>query len=97
MNTNQHQTQAACAAATTHAQALPHMDIDHVKALEDIAEVISAVLCDVPDRIHKAALRDALQTILDVAVENDHRGNFGLFEAFGAETGGQGDDFGVTP
>lgn len=83
MNAN-HQTTTAA----TQAAHLPKMDIDHVKALQDIAEVLSAVLCDVPDRIHKAALHDALQTILDVAVENDHRGSYHLFSQFGAEEEG---------
>ena len=89
MNANHQTTMAAGREAATLAVIQPRMDIDHVKALQDIAEVLSAVLCDVPDRIHKAALHDALQTILDVAVENDHRGSYHLFSQFGAEEEGQ--------
>mgnify|MGYP000919645890 FL=1 len=89
MNANHQTTMAAGREAATLAVIQPRMDIDHVKALQDIAEVLSAILCDVPDRIHKAALRDALQTILDVAVEHDHRGSYHLFSQFGAEEEGQ--------
>ena len=85
MNANHQTTADAGREAATMAVSQPKMDIDHVKALQDIAEVLSAILCDVPDRIHKAALRDALQTILDVAVEHDHRGSYHLFSQFGAE------------
>ena len=88
MNANHQTTMAAGREAATLAVIKPWMDIDHVKALHDIAEVLSAVLCDVPDRIHRAALYDALQTILDVAVENDHRGSYHLFSQFGAEEEG---------
>jgi len=88
VNANHQTTMAAGREAATLAVIQPRMDIDHVKALQDIAEVLSAVLCDVPDRIHKAALHDALQTILDVAVENDHRGSYHLFSQFGAEEEG---------
>ena len=88
MNANHQTTAAAGREAATQVSIQPQMDIDHVKALQDIAEVLSAILCDVPDRIHKAALRDALQTILDVAIENDHRGSYHLFSQFGAEEEG---------
>jgi hypothetical protein len=88
VNANHQTTAAAGREAAVQAVILPKMDIDHVKALQDLAEVLSAVLCDVPDRIHKAALRDALQTILDVAIENDHRGSYHLFTQFGAEEEG---------
>lgn len=88
MNANHQTTMAAGREAATLAVIQPRLDIDHVKALQDIAEVLSAVLCDVPDRIHKAAMHDALQTILDVAVENDHRGGYHLFSQFGAEEEG---------
>lgn len=89
MNANHPTTIDAGREAATLAVTQPKMDIDHVKALQDVAEVLSAILCDVPDRIHKAALRDALQTILDVAVEHDHRGSYHLFSQFGAEEEGQ--------
>jgi hypothetical protein len=88
VNANHQTTIAAGREAATQAVILPKMGIDHVKALQDVAEVLSAVLCDVPDRIHKAALRDALQTILDVAVEQDHRGSYHLFSQFGSEEEG---------
>jgi hypothetical protein len=71
--------------AATQAVTTPAMPEEAVKALQDIAEALAAIIPEVPDRIHKAAVRDAMQFLLDVAIENDHRGRYRLFTQFGDE------------
>lgn len=79
--------QLASKHAATRALTAPAMPEEAVKALQDLVEVLSAIIPEVPDRIHKAAVRDAMQLLLDVAIENDFRGRYHLFTRFGDEEG----------
>lgn len=60
-------------------------DLQIVKALHDLGEVLSMVQTEFTDRIDRAALLSAQQLIIDVAIKHDELGRYGVYPAFGAE------------
>ena len=62
-----------------------------VEALHDIAEVISIVIHEFAHPDDKASLRNAMQGLVDVAIEHDALGGYRIYPAFGEE-GAAGED-----
>lgn len=56
-----------------------------VEALRDIGEVLSILMSEFDDAIDRAAVRDAHQLLLDVALAHDEAGGYGVYPAFGTE------------
>ncbi len=56
-----------------------------VEAMHDLGGVIAMLIHEFTDPIDKAALRDALQLVIDVAVTHDELGGYRIYPAFGAE------------
>lgn len=54
-------------------------DREVIEALHDLADVLSAAIHEFSDPVDKAALLDGLQMIIDVAIDHDLRGNYGIF------------------
>lgn len=59
-----------------------------VAALHDVALVLAASIPEMRDAIERAALRDAMQLVTDVAIKHDEMGAYGVYPAVGAEEGG---------
>jgi hypothetical protein len=57
-------------------QAVPRPVVD---ALHDLMIALSEAINEFSDPIDKAALRDALQLVLDVTLEHDVAGQYGVF------------------
>lgn len=66
---------------------LPGAAVDRklVEALHDIGDVLSLVQSEFSDRIDRAALRDAQELIINVAIKHDEIGRYGIYPTFGAE------------
>lgn len=62
---------------------------DTVEALHDLVEVLSILLLEFTDAIDKAAVRDAMQHLLDVALVHDALGGYGVYPALDAEDGAE--------
>lgn len=60
-------------------------DREVIEALRDIAEVLSIIIPEFPDAIDKAAVRDAMQQLVDVALVHDALGHYHIYPAIGAE------------
>jgi hypothetical protein len=58
---------------------------DTVEALHDMVEVLSIIMLEFTDAIDKAAVRDAMQHLLDVALVHDALGGYGVYPALDAE------------
>lgn len=56
-----------------------------VEALHDINQAISVLIIEFVDPVDKAFLRDALQLLLDVAIEHDQMGGYDIYPALGEE------------
>lgn len=65
---------------------------DVIQALHDINQVISVLLREFVDPVGKATLRDALQLLVDLALEHDGMGGYGIYPAFGEESDAPGDE-----
>lgn len=52
---------------------------DVLEALRDLIAGVAAAIHEFPDAIDKRELRDALQLLLDVAIEHDRRGGYGIY------------------
>lgn len=63
-------------------------DRDLVEATRDVANVVAVLIAEYGDPIDKAALREALQLLVEVALKHDEAGAYGLYPAIDAE----GDD-----
>lgn len=50
-----------------------------IEALHDLACAISAAINEFDDPADKAALRDGMQKVVDVAIVHDQRGSYGVF------------------
>lgn len=64
--------------------------VDVIEALHDVDCVISEAINEFSDKADKAALRDGLQQIIDVAIAHDLRGNYGIFIGEDSEGGDLG-------
>jgi hypothetical protein len=60
-------------------------DREVIEALRDIAEVLSIIIPEFTDAIDKAAVRDAMQQLVDVALVHDALGNYHIYPAIDAE------------
>lgn len=58
---------------------------DVIEALHDINQAISALLLEFTDPVDKATLRDALQLMVDLAIEHDQMGGYDIYPALGEE------------
>lgn len=67
------------------ARAGAHVSREVVEALHDLAAVLSEAINEFSDPIHKAALRDGLQAIMDVAIVHDGLGGYGIYAPIGSE------------
>lgn len=56
-----------------------------VAALHDVALVLSASIHEMADAIDRAALREAMQLVTDVAIKHDELGRYGVYPAVDAE------------
>lgn len=56
-----------------------------VAALHDAALVLAASIHEMADAIDRAALREAMQLVTDVAIKHDELGRYGVYPAVDAE------------
>lgn len=56
-----------------------------VAALHDVALVLAASILEMADAIDRAALREAMQLVTDVALKHDELGRYGVYSAVDAE------------
>lgn len=56
-----------------------------VAALHDVALVLAASIHEMGDAIDRAALREAMQLVTDVAIKHDELGRYGVYPAVDAE------------
>lgn len=58
----------------------PPVGHDVVEALRDLLEVLASLILEFRAKADRSRLLDAMQLVIDVALEHDQCGNYGVFE-----------------